>query len=286
MLVTNYAIDGASVESREYTRDGLQEKKSLLQATKNSLAIKRERVAKSIEDEALRELVQFAPLSWFKAAEYRECIAERILSLAYVHAYYYEKALDHSYKSIIWTIRHTRALSSRKNMTFTDALNFVEDKENTRYSAHNLDTLIQSLNIDIQVKRENDFIGLSGEQFRQRRVFERGLAMRRYELTENMVMKEEGLNPENVAEAESNARHYVAMILASLRVDVKERIHAIARIVRRCDRARGLKYLARADINLFFNRVYNKATIEMTLAGDTTSLTQADFVYLIIKYCH
>ena len=270
-----------AIEMQEYTREGTVSRMAMDYESKLYLAKKRASIADGIADADLQDLVALAPLAWCKGQEYDQSILERIISLAYVHAYTYEKALSHAYKSIIWTVRHTRALASKRNLSMLDALEYVESQEDARYSANNIGTLIESLNLDIQVKRENDFIGLTGEQARRRNVFERGLAARRVEMTEDIKRKEESENPEAMVIAEDTAREYVGKVYNSLRSDAKERLHAIARIMKR---SKSAKYLARTDINLFFNRLYNKALIDNHTSDATRALTQGDFVYLMLKY--
>ena len=265
---------------REYDKEaGSVERKALVRKEQKALAIKRAFIVDGITDSALRELVSLAPLAWCKGKEYKESILERVLSLTYVHASTYAKPLAHAYKSILWTIKHTRARMSARSISFVDALDFVEKREDEHYSANNMSTLLESLNLDIKVKRESDFIGLTGEQMRRRAKFEKGLTARRAALLDDIEMKESAYNPECDIDAEYTAREYVAKVYAPLREEAKMRIHAIARIVRR-----NKEYLSVPSVNLFFNRLYNRACLNTQIADETRGLTQGDFTYLLLKY--
>ena len=265
---------------REYDKEaGSVVRKALMRKEQNALAIKRAFIVDGIEDSSLRELVSLAPLAWCKGGKYKESILERVLSLTYVHASTYAKPLAHAYKSILWTIKHTRARMSARSISFIEAIDFVEKCEDARYSANNMSTLLESLNMDIKVKRESDFIGLTGEQARRRAKFEKGLTARRASLLDDIESKESAYNPECAIDAEYTAREYVAKVYAPLREDAKIRIHAIARIV-----SRNKEYLNIASVNLFFNRLYNRAALNTQIADETRGLTQWDFTYLLLKY--
>lgn len=269
-----------TINLREYDKEaGSVERKALARKEQKALAIKRAYIVEGITDSELKALVSLTPLAWCKGMEYKESILERVLSLTYVHASTYAKPLEHAYKSILWTIKHTRARMAARSISFVDALNFVEKREDARYSASNMSTLLESLNLDIRIQRESDFIGLTGEQARRRERFEKGLAARRAALLDDIEQKESAYNPEHAIDAEYTAREYVAKVYAPLREDAKIRIHAIARIV-----ARNKEYLSVPSVNLFFNRLYNRAMLDTRIADETRGLTQGDFTYLLLKY--
>ena len=201
-----------------------------------------------------------------KVSEYADTRIERVLSLAYVHAYHYAMSLDHAYKSILWTIRHARALHAR---SWDDALQWIEKQEDARYSANNLDKLIHALNDDIEDARHGS-------------PFMIGLYNRREDVFYTMKKQAAALDHVREFEARENAREFVAAFISALRIDARERVHAIARIMRRADAEHGAHYIARQDVNKFLNRLYNFAAVNNTI--DKAQLKQADFVYLLITY--
>lgn len=240
----------------------------------------RRRLLETVTDDALRAIIADAPAYMFKrVSEYTDTRIERVISLAYTHAFHYAMSLDHAYKSILWTIRHANALHARN---WEDALTWIEKQEDARYSANNLERLIGALNEDIEDTIHADYTGLTAPEARRIDTFKRGLYERKAATLDAMERQAAAFDHVKELEATEEAREFIKSFLSTIREDARTRVHAIARIMRRADVDKGTEYIARGDINRFLNRLYNRAAYHDAYISDY--LTQADFVYLLIKY--